>query len=76
MKKVITVSDLCCERCAKRLACKLELCDGVFKAKANYKKSLVFVEVKNDFSDDELREAVCVAGFEAVAIAPRKGLFA
>ena len=45
MKKVISVGDLCCERCADRLACKLELCDGVVKAKANYKKNSIFVEV-------------------------------
>ena len=32
MKKVIEVNDLCCERCARRLAGTLELSDGVLKA--------------------------------------------
>ena len=31
MKKVISVGDLCCERCANRLACKLEMCDDELK---------------------------------------------
>ena len=76
MKKVISVGDLCCERCANRLACKLELCEGVLKAKANYKKNSIFVEVKSDVSDGVLKEAVQAAGFEVLSIGPRKGIFA
>lgn len=76
MKKVIEVNDLCCERCANRLACTLELCEGVVKAKANYKKNSIFVEVLSTTPDDELKEAVRSAGFEVLSIAPRKGLFA
>ncbi len=75
MKKVIAVRDLCCERCARRLAGTLELCDGVLKAKANFKKNCVFVEVRSDFPDEKLREAVESAGFEVISVAPRKGLF-
>ncbi len=76
MKKVISVNNLCCERCANRLACKLELCEGVVKAKANYKKNSIFVEVLSTVPDSELRETVQSAGFEVLSIAPRKGLFA
>jgi heavy-metal-associated domain len=76
MKKVISVGDLCCERCANRLACKLELCDGVVKAKANYKKNSIFVEVLSGVPDDELKDAVQSAGFEVLSIAPRKSIFA
>lgn len=76
MKKVICVGDLCCERCANRLACKLELCEGVLKAKANYKRNSIFVEVKSEVSDGSLKEAVQNAGFEVLSIAPRKGIFA
>lgn len=75
MKKVISVGDLCCERCADRLACKLELCDGVVKAKANYKKNSIFVEVLSGVPDDELKDAVQSAGFEVLSIAPRKSIF-
>lgn len=76
MKKIISVRDLCCERCANRLACKLELCEGVVKAKANYKKNSIFVEVLSTTPDEELEAAVTAAGFEVRSIAPRKGLFA
>jgi copper chaperone CopZ len=76
MKKVISVENLCCERCAKRLACDLELCEGVVKAKADYKKSAVFVEVLSNLPDEVLKEKVHDAGFEVVSIQPRKGIFA
>ena len=76
MKKVIEVSDLCCERCARRLAGTLELSEGVVKAKANYKKNSIFVEVLSTTPDEKLREIVGEAGFEVLSIAPRKGLFA
>ena len=76
MKKIIEVGDLCCERCANRLACKLELCEGVVKAKANYKKNSIFVETLSTLSDEQLKNAVVSAGFEVLSIAPRKGLFA
>lgn len=76
MKKVISVTDLCCERCANRLANSLALQDGVLKAKANYKKNSIFVEVSAALSDDSLKELVTSAGFEVVSIQPRKGIFA
>jgi len=76
MKKIIEVGDLCCERCANRLACKLELCEGVVKAKANYKKNSIFVETLSTLTDEQLKNAVVSAGFEVLSIAPRKGLFA
>lgn len=76
MKKVIEVGDLCCERCANRLACQLELCEGVVKAKANYRKNSIFVEVLSTTPDSELKDAVQKAGFEVLSIAPRKSIFA
>ncbi len=76
MKKVIKVEDLCCERCAKGLARKLELVDGVLKAKANFKRNTVFVEVKSSFSDEALRQVVVGAGYAVTDISLRKGLFA
>ena len=53
MKKVISDGDHSCERCADRQASKLELCDSVDKAKANYKKNSIFVEVLSGVPDDE-----------------------
>ena len=76
MKKIITVNDLCCERCARRVAEKLQLNDNVLKAKADYKKNRIFVEVLSAFSDEDLRALVQAEGYEVISIELRKGLFA
>lgn len=75
MKKVITVTDLCCERCARHVAEKLHLCEGVLKAKSNYKKNRIFVEVSSECSDETLKAYLQEEGYEVVAIEKRKGIF-
>ena len=75
MKKVITVNDLCCERCAKQMATKLALLDGVRAAKSNYKKNIIFVDVADDFSDEALKEVFKDTGMEVISIEKRKGIF-
>ena len=75
MKKVVTVTDLCCERCARRLACSLDLREGILHAKANYKKNNILVEVASSLNDEDLKNAVQSAGFEVVSVSERKGLF-
>ena len=62
MKKVIEVNDLCCERCARRLVGTLELSDGVLKAKANFKKNCIFVEVLSDFPTKNSRRSWAARG--------------
>lgn len=75
MKKVITVNDLCCERCAKQMATKLALLDGVRAAKSNYKKNIIFVDVADDFPDEALKEVFKDTGMEVISIEKRKGIF-
>lgn len=75
MKKVISVNDLCCERCAKQMACKLQLTEGVLKAKADYKRNRIFVEVASDVSDEALKAVFAGTGMEVISIEFRKGLF-
>ena len=75
MKKVVFVSDLCCERCARRLAEKLELSGSVLKAKANHKRNSIFVEVKSEVSDETLKTLSVGEVYEVLSIAQRKGLF-
>ena len=75
MKKTIFVKDLCCERCARRLAEKLRLADGVLNAKGDYKKNRVLVEVLSSLKDDELKTLVEQEGYEVVSVTERKGLF-
>ena len=76
MKKIVKVTDLCCSRCAKSLATKLELEEGVLRAKANFKKNVVLVEVKSEYSDEALKDAIARAGYTVADISLRKRLFA
>ena len=75
MKKVISVDDLCCQRCADQMAVRLALIDGVLNAKANYKKNKIFVEVRSDVPDEELFTAFEGTGMTVQAIEIRKGIF-
>ncbi len=75
MKKVICVNDLCCQRCADQMAVKLALVDGVVKAKADYKKNRIFVEVKEDLNEEELKKVFEGTGMEVLSITLRKGIF-
>ena len=76
MKKIVTVTDLCCERCARRLADSLKVNENIINAKADYKKNRIFVEVLSAFSDEDLRALVQAEGYEVISIELRKGLFA
>ncbi len=75
MKKVIYVNDLCCQRCADQMAVKLALLDGVLKAKADYKKNKIFIEVKEDTAEESLRKVFEGTGMEVLSIDIRKGIF-
>lgn len=75
MKKIIRTGDLCCDTCAKRIAEKLELIDGVCSARANAKKQVILVEVESDAVDDKMIALIKDAGFEVKSIEQRKGIF-
>ena len=75
MKKIIRVEDLCCKRCAVRTANKLELLDGVFSAKGDYRKNVLLASVGASVTDEMLRDAVEKEGFVVLSVEERKGLF-
>ncbi len=75
MKKVIYVNDLCCQRCADQMAVKLALVDGVDKAKADYKKNRIFIEVKESVEEETLRAVFDGTGMEVLSVELRKGIF-
>ncbi len=75
MKKTIYVNDLCCQRCADQMAVKLALIEGVDKAKADFKKNRIFIEVKESVSEESLRAVFEGTGMEVLSIQPRKGIF-
>jgi copper chaperone CopZ len=75
MKKTVYVKDLCCERCARRLAETLQLNDKILKAKADFKKNRIFVDVSSSLTDEELKELVQAQDQEVISIELRKGIF-
>ncbi len=75
MKKIISVDDLCCQRCADQMAVKLSLVDGVSGAKADFKKNRIFVEVKGDVKDEQLEKTFEGTGMKVLSITLRKGIF-
>ncbi len=75
MKKVIYVNDLCCQRCADQMAVKLALIDGVDKAKADFKKNRIFIEVKESVTEETLRAVFKGTGMEVLSVEMRKGIF-
>ncbi len=75
MKKVIYVNDLCCQRCAEQMAVKLNLVEGVDKAKADFKKNRIFIEVKESVLEEDLKKVFEGTGMEVLSIELRKGIF-
>ena len=75
MKKTIKVNDLCCQRCADQLAVKIALLDGVRMAKASYKKNVIFVDVAEDVTDENIKAVFDGTGMEVLSIEKRKGIF-
>ena len=75
MKKVIKVNDLCCAACAKQMAVRLSLIDGVRAAKANFKKNIIFVDVAESVSDEALRSVFKDTDMQVLSIEKRKGIF-
>lgn len=75
MKKVIYVNDLCCEACAKQMAVRLALIEGVLHAKADYKKNRIFIDVREVVTDEALKAVFADTGMEVLSIEKRKGIF-
>ena len=73
MKKTVAVKDLCCERCARHLSEALMLEEGISKAKANYKRNVVFLETT--LSDEQIASLVSQKGYEVLSVSIRKGIF-
>lgn len=75
MKKTVSVDDLCCERCAKQMATKLALLDGVRAAKSNYKKNVIFLDVAETVTDEQITAVFEGTGMTVLSIELRKGIF-
>jgi len=74
MKKVITINGMSCEHCKARVEKALNAIDGV-EAKVDLKKNNAIVSLTTEVSDEVLKNAVNEAGYEAVSVEEKKGLF-
>jgi copper chaperone CopZ len=69
MSKIeIDVKGMTCGHCAQSVTSELVSIEGVTKANVDHASGKALVEVEGEISDDELREAVSEAGYEAVSI--------
>ena len=75
MRKTIKVDDLCCQRCAEQMAVKLALLDGVRTAHGVYKKGVIFIEAREDVTDEQIRSVFEGTGMNVLSIEKRKGIF-
>lgn len=75
MKKIIRVEDLCCKRCAQRVAGKVELLPGVISAKENWRKNVILVQAEERVTDEELCKTVEREGFKVLSVELRRGIF-
>lgn len=74
MKKIIEINGMTCNHCAAGVEKALNAVAGV-EAKVDLKKKIAIVELKEHIDDHELANAVKDAGYEAVSIKEKKGLF-
>lgn len=66
--RTIDVNGMTCEKCIYRVVRALEKIDGVTIAAASLEKQSALVGLKEDISDDVLRQAIDKAGYKAGAI--------
>ena len=75
MRKTIKVDDLCCQRCADQMAVKIALIDGVRHAHGIYKKGVIFIEAREDVTDEQLKAVFEGTDMNVLSIEKRKGIF-
>lgn len=74
MKKIITINGMNCGHCKMMIENALNAIQGV-EATVNLKKKQATVEFENNIDDQVFKDAVSEAGFEAVSVVVKKGLF-
>jgi len=75
MKKIIEITGMHCQHCAKAVEDEIKKIDGVGKVKADHEKNSATVTMKNEVSDEMLIKAVEEAGFTPGIITVKEGLF-
>lgn len=75
MKKVIRIDGMNCGHCQAKVEGALSSLNGVSKAKVDLKKKIATVTLEGDIIDDVLLKTVNDAGFKAISVETKKGLF-
>jgi copper ion binding protein len=74
MKKIIEINGMTCAHCQARAQKALGDIPGV-SAKVDLKKKQATVTFEKDIPDQVFKDALSEAGYEAVSIQEKKGLF-
>lgn len=74
-KKIITVEGMHCMHCAGSVEKAVSALSGIKEAKVNLDKKICTAKLSGEVSDDDIKNAIKEAGFEAVSIETKKGLF-
>ncbi|MFA5450361.1 MAG: heavy metal-associated domain-containing protein [Clostridia bacterium] len=74
MKKVIEVKGMSCAHCQTNVKNALNALIGV-DAEVDLKKGIAVVTLTRDVPDEELKTAVNNAGYTAVSVVEKQGLF-
>lgn len=75
MKKTVYVKEFCCSRCTERLEERLQENENILRAKTDFKRNRVLLEVKENFSDGEIAELFEKEEIEILRIENRKSIF-
>lgn len=75
MKKIINIDGMHCMSCASRASKALSSVQGVEEVDIQLRKNRAVVTVGANVTDQALKDAVNEAGYQAVSIEEKKGLF-
>ena len=75
MKKTVYVKEFCCSRCTELLEERLQENENVLRAKTDFKRNRVLLEMKNGVSDEEIAGLFQEQEIEVERIENRKGIF-
>lgn len=75
MKKIVKVEGMSCNHCKASVEKALNSLNGVSEAKVDLKKKIAVVSLEGEVEDKALMEAVNNAGYEAISVEVKKGLF-
>lgn len=75
MKKIVKVEGMHCQHCQATVEKVLSGLQGVSSAKVDLDKKTATVSLESDVSDDVLMQTVNDAGFQAISVTEKKGIF-